>query len=197
MRPTILPTLYASSYHLAAEQRSIQALTEIAEEVGIFSVSGSDEAIHISILNTGCLPNDDIPLPLDLRKLIEYAYSQDVFELCLAPEEQELPGLSLYEDDYIYSFAIYAKIEFVTKDGKHQTHTCSFELEPQIFIDHRIFEEFRTTCVKYAEKKLDANTSSITFISKARYDEINARENCKTTLNVSFDDNGYAVHEEG
>lgn len=197
MRPMILPTLYASSTHLTAEHRDIKLLTQIAEDVGIFAASGSDDAIHISILDRSTLPSEKSDIPLDLRRLIEFAHSHEVFELCLSPEEEEIPGLAVYEDDYVFTVTLHAKIQLITTDGWKKTHTCRLELEPNIFIDHRIFELFRDTCVKYAKAKLDADEVTVTFICKDEYDDINKSQDCCSNLVVSFDDDGFAVSEEG
>lgn len=195
MKPTILPTLYACIYHLSKDTRNINTLENIANESGQFAVEGNDEHIHISLFRNACI-SEDTALPLDLRQLIEFTVSHDIYDIYLGPDENMLPCLTVYEDDYVFTFTIYAKIKISTRDMQVQTHTCKMELEPRIMPDHRIFESFRDTAVKYARIKLGSIDTCVTFISKDEYDEINLRENCESTLHVAFDDNGYTVNEQ-
>lgn len=197
MKPTTFNTLYASSRHLALDDRNIGKLSEIAAKTNAFCVDGSDELIHISLIRGNEVPHEDVSIPLELRKLMEFMDSHEIYDVCLAEEYDELPCLDLYEDDYVFSFALYAKIAIVSPCGQHSIHTCSLELEPHVMVDHRIFEDFRDTCANYAIKKLNASDVTVTFIDKETYDRINKQENCRTTCSVHFDENGYTVTEDG
>lgn len=196
MKPTTFNTLYATSRHLALEDRSIRKLSDIACETNAFCVDGSDELIHITLIHGHEVPNEDVSIPLELRKLIEFMDSHGIHDACLAEEYDEQPCLDLYEDDYVFTFALYAKIEITSPCGKPSTHTCKLELEPHVIIDHRIFENFRETCANYAIKRLNAMNVAVTFIDKAAYDKINEQENCVTTCSVNFDEDGYTITED-
>jgi hypothetical protein len=190
---TIMPTLFTSIYHLSLDTRNMVYLKKLSEEIltgpfSTFTIEGNSKFMCITLIEGCSLPNN-ANIPLDLRKLIEFATSQNVRKIVLSEIGDELPCLPLYDDDYVFTFRIYAKIEGLKIENdttKSAVRTCYLELQHRVFADHRIMEKYRSACKKYAEDKLNFLCCTVSFITKEQAEKINDDNDLENAIEIAF-----------
>ena len=189
--------LYLSTAHLSTKSRDMRTedLPESLQEY--VSITPTDFGSDISIGTTDLKGfvyklKDTKGVPLDMRNILTLAADIGYSLIRLDSDEEPLPWLTRYEDDFTAEMTIYMAYNVLHKDGKvTEGHTSRFNFQFSIWPDMSVLTSYENLIADYAFQGLDAKAIlHLRTVTKEEYETLNAKQYNQSTTAFHYDMDG-------